>query len=232
MYLDSVHAADRTRRARMHAALGDPLRLAIVDRLGHADASPGELARGLGLATNLLAHHVGVLKVAGVVRRVRSEGDRRRTYVQLCVQDPMALGVLGAPARLSAPRVIFVCTHNSARSQLAAAAWQRVSTVPTRSAGTRPARRVHAGAVQVGKRHGLALGRATTADLGQVRRPDDLVVAVCDNAYEELRETALHWAIPDPVRTGSDTAFEQAYDEITARVERLADATTAGPRSR
>lgn len=232
MSVESVHAPDRTRLARMHAALGDPLRLAIVDRLGHADASPGELAHGLGLATNLLAHHVSVLEAAGVVRRVRSEGDRRRTYVQLCVQDPMLLGVLGAPARLSAPRVIFVCTHNSARSQLAAAAWQRVSTVPTRSAGTRPARRVHAGTVHVGKRHGLALGRATTADLGQVRRPDDLVVAVCDNAYEELRETALHWAIPDPVRTGSETAFEQAYDEITVRVERLADATTAGPRSR
>jgi len=211
----------------MHAALGDPLRLAIVDRLDHGDASSGELACALGLATNLLAHHLRVLETAGVVCRVRSEGDRRRTYVQLCVQDPMVLGVLGAPVPLRTPRVIFVCTHNSARSQLAAAVWHRISRVPVTSAGTRPAERVHVGAVQVGKRHGLTLAR-TTAELGQARRPDDLVIAVCDNAYEELPEPAVHWAIPDPVRVGSEAAFERAYDDITARVERLAGAVTEG----
>jgi len=59
------------RRAAVHAALGEPVRLAIVDRLGPGDASPGELAAAVGLGTNLLAHHLKVLAEAGVIRRVR-----------------------------------------------------------------------------------------------------------------------------------------------------------------
>ena len=77
------------RRAAVHAALGEPVRLAIVDRLGPGDASPGELAEAVGLGSNLLAHHLKVLEEAGVIRRVRSEGDRRRSYVQLCLDDPV-----------------------------------------------------------------------------------------------------------------------------------------------
>ena len=77
------------RRAAVHAALGEPVRLAIVDRLGPGDASPGELAEAVGLGSNLLAHHLKVLEEAGVIRRVRSEGDRRRSYVQLCLDDPI-----------------------------------------------------------------------------------------------------------------------------------------------
>ena len=57
------------------------------------DASPGELAAELGLGTNLLAHHLRVLEDAGVIRRVRSEGDRRRSYIQLRLDDP----TVGAP---------------------------------------------------------------------------------------------------------------------------------------
>src|SRR5918996_2361968 len=70
-------------RAGVHAALGEPSRLAIVDRLALGDVSPGELAETSGMPTNLLAHHLRVLEQAGVVRRVRSEGDHRRVYVQL-----------------------------------------------------------------------------------------------------------------------------------------------------
>src|SRR6201991_269720 len=70
-------------RARVHAALGEPARLAIVDRLVLGDASPSEIGRSLGLASNLLAHHVKLLEQAGVLARSRSEGDHRRTYLRL-----------------------------------------------------------------------------------------------------------------------------------------------------
>lgn len=216
---------DVARRARIHASLGDPVRLSIVDRLRLADASPGELAAAFGVPSNLLAHHLRVLEAAGVVRRVRSEGDRRRTYVQLALDTEQVHGLVGAPTVQPAGRVVFVCTHNSARSQLAEAAWRRVSTVPTASAGTRPATRVHPRAVSTGKRHGLHLARARTAAAADVLRPDDLLVAVCDNAYEELSEAVLHWAVPDPVRIDTDAAFEAAYQEIHGRVTRLAQAT-------
>jgi protein-tyrosine-phosphatase len=192
--------------------------------------SPGEIAESLSLPSNLLAHHVTVLEQAGLVGRVRSEGDRRRTYVRLVVA---ALpGVPTSPVRL-APRVVFVCTHNSARSQLAAAVWRRSSRVPGASAGTHPARRVHPGAVAVARRHNLRVGAARTAHVDSVLRADDLVVAVCDNAHEELRgpDERLHWSVPDPVRVGSKAAFEQAFTVLSDRVARLAT-TVAHPEER
>lgn len=127
-------------RASVHAALGDPARLAIVDLLTLGDTSPSEVGRELGLPSNLLAHHLKLLERAGTIERSRSEGDHRRTYLRLRAQSLVSL--LPAGLRV-APRVVFVCTHNSARSPLAAALWARHSRVPAASAGTHPAARVH-----------------------------------------------------------------------------------------
>jgi ArsR family transcriptional regulator, arsenate/arsenite/antimonite-responsive transcriptional repressor / arsenate reductase (thioredoxin) len=226
-------SADLVGRARVHAALGEPARLAIVDALALGDASPGELARALGLPTNLLAHHLNVLDDAGVLERARSEGDRRRTYLRL---RPQTIAGLAAAPLSEAPRVVFVCTHNSARSQLAAALWTQRSRVPAASAGTQPARRVHPRAVRVARRHGLTVDPRRTAHVTDVVGRDDLVIAVCDNAHEHLAgqlaspaARRLHWSVPDPAPVDTDAAFEAAYADIAARIDRLAPALT--PRS-
>jgi len=211
-------------RARIHAALGDPARLAIVDTLVAGDAAPGELAAALELPTNLVAHHVKVLEDAGLVVRTRSEGDRRRTYVRL---RPEALAAVSTPALAGAKRVVFVCTQNSARSQLAAAIWSRRSHVPAASAGTEPAERVHPRALKIARRHGLNPAEWRTAHLQDVVRRDDLLIAVCDNAYEHLpseQRPRLHWSIPDPASANTDAAFEAAYTELAGRIERLTPA--------
>jgi protein-tyrosine-phosphatase/DNA-binding HxlR family transcriptional regulator len=208
-------------RARIHAALGEPARLAIVDKLRLGDLSPGEIARALGLPTNLIAHHLQVLQDAGLVARTRSEGDRRRTYLRL-VQE--ALAALAPPVLAAAPRVVFVCTRNSARSQLAAALWARSTRLPAASAGTQPAKRVHPRAVRVARRHGLALNAVGTAHVADVVRDDDLVIAVCDNAHEHLGETRrrrLHWSVPDPALADTDRAFETAFTDLAGRIDRL-----------
>ena len=213
------------RRAAGYAALGDPARLAVVDALLLGDRSPSELGEALGMPSNLVAHHLRLLEQVGVIERGRSEADRRRSYVRLIPSALPRSPVVG----LSAPRVLFVCAHNSARSQLASALWARRSSVPVASAGTHPAGRVHRRAVAAGRRHGLALRDARTASVAEVLRPDDLVVAVCDSAYEELGAAPgrLHWSVPDPVRAGTKAAFEQAYDEIEQRVDRLAGVVRA-----
>ncbi|TWP52484.1 helix-turn-helix domain-containing protein [Lentzea tibetensis] len=210
-------------RARLHAALGEPARLAIVDRLLLGDASPGEIGKLLGLPSNLLAHHVKLLEQVGVLERSRSEGDHRRNYLRL---RPDALTGLAPVGSLRASRVVFVCTHNSARSQLATALWKRRSTVPAASAGTEPAQRVHPLAVAAAREHGLSLARARTSHISDVLRPDDLVVAVCDNAHEHLdsHDDRLHWSVPDPSRVGTDDAFDRALRDLADRVDRLAPA--------
>ena len=221
-------------RAEMHAALGEPVRLAVAEHLLLSDASPGELAVKLRLTTNLLAHHLKVLEDAGLVRRRRSAGDLRRSYVQLCLDDPDVVALMGLSAASVSPpskggHVVFVCTHNSARSQLAAAAWERVSATPARSGGTHPAARVHPRAVRTAGRHGLRIDRARTAHVDDVVGSGDLVISVCDQAHEELSADPrampqLHWAVPDPVPADTDAAFEAAYEEIHQRVDRLAAA--------
>ncbi|MDG4834363.1 helix-turn-helix domain-containing protein [Solwaraspora sp. WMMD1047] len=214
-------------RARIHAALGDPARLAIVDALTVGDASPGEIARDLGLPSNLVAHHVKILAAAGLLERTRSEADRRRTYLRL---RPGSLAVLRPPGLPPAERVVFVCTHNSARSQLAAALWTDRTDRPAASAGTRPAARVHPEAVAVARRHGLDLDPAGTAHVADVIDEGDLIIAVCDSAHEDLSTAAtrprLHWSVPDPVRVGTEAAFEAAYTELAGRVARLAPTLT------
>jgi len=211
-------------RAVVHAALAEPARLAIVDELVAGDRSPGELAAASGLPTNLLAHHVNVLAEAGLVTRGRSEGDRRRTYLRLV---PTRLAGLVPAALLPAGRVVFVCTRNSARSQLAAALWTARSPVPAASAGTRPAPRVHRQTVATARRHGLPLAAsAATRHLPDVAGVGDLLVAVCDSAYEEIGggPGRLHWSVPDPVPAGTAAAFERAFEELADRVDRLVPA--------
>jgi len=213
-------------RARVYAALGDPDRLAIVDMLTVGDAAPGEIAAELGMPTNLVAHHVNVLHEAGLVARARSEGDRRRTYLRLV---PGVLSSPAAPRLETAGRVVFVCTHNSARSQLAAALWRDRIGGPVTSAGTHPASRVHPRAVRVAHDHGLALDSTGTHHVNDVVHAGDLVIAVCDNAHEEMTgptRPRLHWSVPDPSRVDTDDAFETAYTDLADRIDRLAPSLT------
>jgi protein-tyrosine-phosphatase len=51
----------------------------------------------------------------------------------------------------------------------------------------------------------------------------DFVVTVCDNAHEELTTLGgIHWSVPDPLRTNSREAFENAFADISSRVKDLA----------
>lgn len=207
-------------RARRFAALGDPTRLAIVDDLAVSDRSPSELATRHHLASNLLAHHLDVLHRAGLVDRIVSSGDARRRYVRL---DHDALTGLGAGLARPTGTVLFVCTHNSARSQLAAALWERRAGSTAISAGTHPAGRVHDGAVAAAARAGLDLSSARPRGLDEVQREPSLVVTVCDRAHEELAPAPSwwHWSIPDPVDDPSGDAFDRALDRLRVRIETL-----------
>ena len=208
------------RRAAVHAALADPARLRITDALGDGDASPKELGAMLAMPSNLLAHHLHVLEQAGIITRRRSEGDRRRTYLQLV---PGALDSLAPRSARAALRVLFVCTANSARSHLAAALWRQASTVPAVSAGTHPAAAIDPGAIAAAQRHHLPLPRLRPRHINQVRHDGDLVVTVCDLAHEELAEaTAVHWSIPDPVPAGDPGSFDAALAQLADRVGRMA----------
>lgn len=227
--IDSMVAEEVAERARAHAAVGEPTRLALLDLLQLTDRTPAELQEGLGIGSNLLAHHLNVLADAGLVERRASGGDRRRRYVHL---RPEGIALLGLPqALLRAEDVVFVCTHNAARSQLAAALWQRRTGRRADSAGAAPAARVHPAAVRVARRHGLDLRGVRPRGFEALPpRPVDVLVSVCDRAREGDLPPAgvrLHWSVPDPLASGDERAFEAAYQDLSARVDRLAALTEA-----
>lgn len=208
-------------RARRHAALGDPSRLAVVDELALSDRSPVELQAVLGIPSNLLAHHLAVLEEVGLVVRHRSSGDGRRRYVHLV---PGALASIGPRHDVPLGRALFVCTHNSARSQLAAVLWERLVGQPATSAGTQPATAVHPGAIASARRAGLDLEHASPGRLDDVVKLPKIVITVCDRAHEDLADLVdhgdwLHWSIPDPVPVGTRAAFDSARDELRRRIE-------------
>jgi protein-tyrosine-phosphatase len=204
------------RRADLHAALADPYRLAIVDELSVSDRSPRDLGERFGMATNLIAHHLNVLEGAELIERIVSTGDRRRRYVRLRRQS---LAELASATARPAGSVLFVCTHNSARSQLAAALWTRRTGRRAASAGTHPADRVHPGAVAAAERAGLDLARARPRTLAPGETAE-VVITVCDRAHEELDPPPSwrHWSIPDPVEIGSDQAFDEAVTTLDTRI--------------
>lgn len=216
----TVEASQRAQRAAVHAALADAGRLAIVDCLLLADASPVELQASVPMSSNLMAHHLKVLRDAGLILRSPSEADRRRTYLRLNV--PALEAIVPSTSR-SARRVLFVCTQNTARSQMAAAIWNRRSGLPATSAGTRPADRIHPGALSAAERHGVPIEPCTPQHVDEVHSPGDLVVAVCDNAHEAMPTdpTRLHWSVSDPAAHPSPNAFDSAFEELRDRIARL-----------
>lgn len=209
-------------KAKVHAALGDTTRLAIVADLELGDRTFQELAVLVSLPGNLVAHHLAVLEQAGLVERHVSEGDHRRRYISL---NPQPLHGLFQSQRVTVRSVLFVCTHNSARSQYAAAAWRRRTGLDTDSAGTNPAPVVNPRAVQVALEMGIDLQGCQPKGYEGLDQSFDLVVSVCDRAREvgapfEARE--LHWSVPDPVAAGTLRSFRTAFADIDRRIDRLA----------
>jgi len=217
------YSKELLRRAAIHSALGEPARLAIIDELSVSDRSPRDLGSRLQLPSNLLAHHLDTLENIGLILRSTSSGDARRRYVRL---DPASMQVIG-PRRISSRKpLFFLCTHNSARSQLAAAIWQARTGQPAKSAGTQPAAHIHRQAISAAKRHRIELRDIAPSALGKIPR-NFQVVTVCDLVHEELHAPLdwWHWSIPDPVPSGNPKAFDSVVTELEVRVKQVINST-------
>jgi ArsR family transcriptional regulator, arsenate/arsenite/antimonite-responsive transcriptional repressor / arsenate reductase (thioredoxin) len=209
-------------RAALHRVLGDANRLAIVDALRWSDRTPSQLAAATGLSSNLLAFHLAKLEGAGLVVRTASEGDARRRYVRL---QPSTLRRLTTPVEpVTAERVLFVCTRNASRSQLAAALWVARTGRVAASAGREPAAEIDPTTVAVARDRELELVGDRPRGYAEVELDPDLVVSVCDRAGEAEPPFAaprLHWSIPDPLG-GSRAEVEAVLDQLTVRIDALA----------
>jgi len=228
---------------------GHPLRWSLLSELAQSDRRVRELTRALDEPQSLVSYHLGKLRAAGLVSARRSSFDGRDTYYSLdlrrCGELLAAAGTALHPAlavRAREPtlrprprpvRVLFLCTGNSARSQIAEALLQRLSdgTVEAFSAGSRP-KALHPNAVRVLRARGIDISdrAAKHLDLFLDRRVD-FVISLCDRVREVCPEfpggpETLHWSIADPAAEPGDDAetypaFERTAVELETRIRFL-----------
>ena len=129
--------------------------------------------------------------------------------------------------------VLFLCTGNSARSQMAEALLRQLSEgrIEVHSAGTRPQPEIHPMArVTMKSRFGLDMASQFPKPLDRyLGQPFDHVITVCDNAAESCpvfpgTPSRIHWSLPDPAAAAGtpaeqQRAFDRTADEIARRLK-------------
>lgn len=228
--------------------VADPQRWLLLGELARSDRRVSELTERLGKPQNLVSYHLAELRKAGLVRARRSSADGRDSYYQVdLVRCQDLLGATGValhpglqlqpapPAvvperRRRPPLVLFLCTGNSARSQMAEALLESRScrTVRGRSAGSHP-KNLHPNAVRVMSEHGVDISGQAPKHLSVFARTRfDQVITLCDKVREICPEfpggpATVHWSMADPAAEGdtdaeSYPAFCRVADELEVRV--------------
>jgi ArsR family transcriptional regulator, arsenate/arsenite/antimonite-responsive transcriptional repressor / arsenate reductase (thioredoxin) len=238
---------------------GHPLRWRLLSELARSDRRVGELCALAGRRQSLVSYHLRQLRDGGLVSKRPSAADGRDTYYVLDLARCGELlsstgaslhpGLAPIPRRLArhergAPlaRVLFLCTGNSARSQIAEVLARQLSggAVSTASAGSHP-KALHPNAVRVMLERGLDISGHRSKHLSEFADQHfDYVISLCDRVREVCPEfpggpELMHWSIPDPAREpGSDEetlpAFERTATELCTRIgfliEAIAQTTT------
>ncbi len=242
--------AEAVQTHRVLTVIGHPHRWAILSNLAQGDQRVGDLTQLVGQPQNLVSYHLRELRDAGLVSSRRSSFDARDTYYRLDLDRCGALlcdtaaaihpALRLVPVRVTpsrrggrSPQVLFLCTGNSARSQMAAALLEHQSahTVEARSAGSHP-KPLHPNAVRVMGERGIDISGNSTKHLRRyVRNRFDYVVTLCDKVREICPEfpaepSTMHWSMPDPAAEGSTDeetypAFQRTAQELETRVGQL-----------
>jgi protein-tyrosine-phosphatase/DNA-binding transcriptional ArsR family regulator len=239
--------ADTPSPPRFLRLAGHPLRWRLLSELASSDRRVGELCALAGRRQSLVSYHLRQLRDGGLVSARRSLADGRDTYYVLDLpRCRELLGSAGAslhpglaphPAAGQAQaRVLFLCTGNSARSQIAEALAERLSggAVRAASAGSHP-KPLHPNAVRVMRERGLDLADRRSKHLSEFTgRSFDYVVSLCDRLREVCPEfpgspETIHWSLRDPARepgTDAETlpAFERTAAELETRIGFLLEA--------
>jgi ArsR family transcriptional regulator, arsenate/arsenite/antimonite-responsive transcriptional repressor / arsenate reductase (thioredoxin) len=232
--------------------LAHPVRWRLLRELVQSDRAVWELTQLLGERQSLVSYHLGQLRGGGLVRSRRSSADRRDSYYAVdlarCGEELQAAGGALHPAlwlvpkpstprspghARRRPRILFLCTGNSARSQIAEALLEQMSdrTIEAASAGSNP-KPLHAHAVRVMKTRGIDISTNRTKHLDEfLRQRFDFVITLCDRVREVCPEfpshpDVVHWSMPDPALEGPSEratvpAFERTADELETRIRFL-----------
>ncbi len=228
------------------------IRWQLLSALARSDYRVQELVHIVGQPANLVSYHLRQLRNHHVVTERRSTADERALYYSLDLETVRSLyqatgealhpalslftEVSSSPvlsSLASRQRVLFLCTENSARSQMAEALLRHLSRgcLEVFSAGSAPSL-VHPFALRVLEASGIDTTGLHAKHFDTFAgQPFDRVITVCDR----VRETCptfpndperIHWSFADPALDVGKvehqySAFEQTSLQLTARLRFL-----------
>lgn len=235
-------AVSRGEVVQFFRALGDETRLAIVRLLALTDLRAGEIVAHLHMPQNAVSYHLKHLRAIGVLRDRRSTVDARDVYYRVDHErlsalylaagdalqpshgmDPDVHTMDGAEMPL---RILFLCTHNSARSQIAEALARRLggASVEAVSAGSHPTQ-LHPITVEVLTELGEDPARYRSKLLDQFLGQDfHYIITVCDRVREQCPtfpddEIQIHWSFPDPTDVTGVAEQRRAFTTLRREME-------------
>lgn len=227
--------------------LAHDVRWQLLTALSLSDYKVQELVQRLGKSQNLVSYHLRQLRQQALVKERHSSADGRDVYYSLDLSRIEALfaaseaalhPALGAgdgeaeesPSAVPPARILFLCTHNSARSQLAEGIMRANGgrLVEVFSAGSHPTG-IHPLAVRAAEALNIDISRQESKLMDQfVGDSFDYVITVCDKVREVCPvfpgdPQKIHWSFPDPAAvTGTEDekyrAFLQTARELTTRI--------------
>jgi protein-tyrosine-phosphatase len=221
---------------------GHPVRWRLLTELAHTDRQVRELTGLLGQPQSLVSYHLGQLRAGGLVSARRSSADGRDSYYRIdlvrCRELLAETGLALHPGLGSGPgsgalrvrtRVLFLCTGNSARSQLAEALLGQMAggAVEAASAGSRHqgSKPLHPEAVRVMREHGIDISGCRSKHLEEFSgQRFGYVITLCDRVREVCPEfpghpQLIHWSIADPAAEADPrAAFRRVAAELRTRI--------------
>jgi protein-tyrosine-phosphatase/DNA-binding transcriptional ArsR family regulator len=225
--------------------LANEVRWGILKALASGDHQVNELVVLLQQPINLVSYHLKKMRDEALVTTRRSEADGRDVYYTLDLERlrDLYLAAGGALHPLLAQprplidvntlppvRVLVVCTHNSARSQMAEGLLRHLSggRIAAFSAGSHPTC-VHPDAIRTLDSLGIDIRAQSVHHFNEyIEQPFDYVITVCDRAREVCptfpgKGQQLHWGFPDPLAVTDaqqrQTAFTQIAHRLRIRIE-------------
>ncbi len=221
---------------------GHPIRWALLSELARSDRHVHELTQLLDQPQALVSYHLARLRDGGLVSSRRSSYDGRASYYTLDLQQcgdalsstgtslhpGLTLQAVPPTVRPRRPvRVLFACTGNGSRSQVAEALLHHIAgdAIEVVSGGSHP-KPIHPNAVRVLAERGIDISDWTSKPLTQFDGHHfDVIVTLCDKVREACpdfptRARTIHWSIEDPSRApGDDRATYPVFRALAAELD-------------
>lgn len=233
-----------TRPYQFLKLISNRLRWQLVLALAKSDLNVQELVDRVKSPQNVVSYHLRLLKEGNLITEHHSISDGREIFYGLNFAEIAGLFKLSAaaihpalitplenPPVISNCRILIVCTHNSARSQMAEGIFKAKmqNKIQVYSAGTNPLE-VHPLAICTLREMQIDISEQRAKPLSAfLNKEFDYVITVCDRARDTCpifrgSPETIHWSLPDPLEaTGSDKerrdAFRAVANDLSMRID-------------